>query len=130
MSSKAIEEIVKSPYPDGTPSQEECLGFRLNQISSGNEFELTGDLLDGPETALLRKEMRASLTQAFKLLQPRHAKVLTLWSQNEPRAKIAFKLGVSEKTVQQYIRKGLSKLRTPVVQGPTGLANYQNLSLR
>jgi RNA polymerase sigma-70 factor, ECF subfamily len=74
--------------------------------------ELTMGSLPAPDMDLLRSESKAGLAAAFEALTPRSRTALTLrWYEEMSYAEIALAMGISEKSVENQLARGLKSLR-------------------
>lgn len=79
---------------------------------SERESTKTTGSLPAPEMDLLRGETRERLTAAFKALTPRSRVAMTLrWYEEMSYAEIAQAMGISEKSVENQLARGLKALR-------------------
>ena len=70
-------------------------------------------VLDGADTLeqIQTRELEEILTDALDALTPRHRQIVTLCKlQGLPHAAVAVRLGVSEKTVNEHLYRGLQRL--------------------
>jgi RNA polymerase sigma-70 factor, ECF subfamily len=72
----------------------------------------TSESLSDPELELLKSESQARLAAAFETLTPRSRVAMTLrWYEEMSYAEIAQAMGISEKSVENQLSRGLKALR-------------------